>query len=84
MTGPGVGAVLAYGVVAVLLLSVSPLPAGAVLPGVPLLAVLGCPRSRTVPRRRHTVNGAGDGATPGPGPPRPPARPAPASRRAGS
>lgn len=40
MTGPGVGAVLAYGVVAVLLLSVSPLLAGVVLLGVPLLAVL--------------------------------------------
>ncbi|MYT13658.1 ATP-binding cassette domain-containing protein [Streptomyces sp. SID4951] len=40
MTGPGVGAVLAYGVVAVLLLSVSPLLATVVLLGVPLLAVL--------------------------------------------
>ncbi|MFG2096549.1 ABC transporter ATP-binding protein [Streptomyces sp. NPDC048612] len=40
MTGPGVGAVLAYGAVAVLLLTVSPLLAGVVLLGVPLLAVL--------------------------------------------
>ncbi|MGW2589636.1 ABC transporter ATP-binding protein [Streptomyces sp. NPDC001515] len=40
VTGPGVGAVLAYGVVAVLLLAVSPLLAAVVLLGVPLLAVL--------------------------------------------
>ncbi|MFE0189181.1 ABC transporter ATP-binding protein [Streptomyces sp. NPDC058989] len=40
MTGPGVGAVLAYGVVAVLMLGVSPLLAAVVLLGVPLLAVL--------------------------------------------
>ncbi|WP_432141969.1 ABC transporter ATP-binding protein [Streptomyces sp. bgisy084] len=40
MTGPGVGGVLAYGVVAVLLLTVSPLLAGVVLLGVPLLALL--------------------------------------------
>ncbi|MFF4277332.1 ABC transporter transmembrane domain-containing protein [Streptomyces kronopolitis] len=40
MTGPGVGAVLAYAVVAVLLLAVSPLLALVVLLGVPLLAVL--------------------------------------------
>ncbi|MGP8299026.1 ABC transporter transmembrane domain-containing protein [Streptomyces inhibens] len=40
MTGPGVGAVLAYVVVAVLLLAVSPLLAVVVLLGVPLLAVL--------------------------------------------
>lgn len=40
MTGPGVGGVLAYAVVAVLLLNVSPLLAGVVLLGVPLLAVL--------------------------------------------
>ncbi|MFD8546599.1 ABC transporter transmembrane domain-containing protein [Streptomyces sp. NPDC059649] len=39
MTGPGVGGVLAYGVVAVLLLSVSPLLAAVVLLGVPLLAL---------------------------------------------
>ncbi|MBL1094503.1 MULTISPECIES: ABC transporter transmembrane domain-containing protein [Streptomyces] len=39
MTGPGVGGVLAYGVVAVLLLAVSPLLAAVVLLGVPLLAV---------------------------------------------
>ncbi|MFB6440263.1 ABC transporter transmembrane domain-containing protein [Streptomyces sp. NPDC056411] len=40
MTGPGVGGVLAYGVVAVLLLGVSPLLAVVVLLGVPLLALL--------------------------------------------
>ncbi|MFI1736176.1 ABC transporter transmembrane domain-containing protein [Streptomyces sioyaensis] len=40
MTGPGVGAVLAYAVVAVLLLAVSPLLALVMLLGVPLLAVL--------------------------------------------
>ncbi|WP_411086277.1 ABC transporter ATP-binding protein [Streptomyces sp. 061-3] len=39
-TGPGVGAVLAYVVVAALLLTVSPLLAAVVLLGVPLLAVL--------------------------------------------
>ncbi|MFI8933317.1 ABC transporter transmembrane domain-containing protein [Streptomyces sp. NPDC053474] len=40
ITGPGVGAVLAYAVVAALLLSVSPLLAVLVLLGVPLLAVV--------------------------------------------
>ncbi|MFB7208450.1 ABC transporter transmembrane domain-containing protein [Streptomyces sp. NPDC056255] len=40
ITGPGVGAVLAFLVVAVLLLAVSPLLAAVVLLGVPLLAVL--------------------------------------------
>ncbi|MFE3887135.1 ABC transporter ATP-binding protein [Streptomyces lydicus] len=40
MTGPGVGGVLAYAVVAVLLLTVSPLLAAVVLLGVPVLAVL--------------------------------------------
>ncbi|MGW4897844.1 ABC transporter transmembrane domain-containing protein [Kitasatospora sp. NPDC004240] len=40
ITGPGVGAALAYAVVAVLLLSVSPLLAVVVLLGVPVLAVL--------------------------------------------
>ncbi|MGW6144953.1 ABC transporter transmembrane domain-containing protein [Streptomyces sp. NPDC055140] len=40
ITGPGVGAVLAYVVVAALLLTVSPLLAVVVLVGVPLLAVL--------------------------------------------
>ncbi|NYI04367.1 ABC transporter ATP-binding protein [Allostreptomyces psammosilenae] len=40
VTGPGVGAVVAYVVVAALLLSVSPLLAAVVLLGVPLLAVL--------------------------------------------
>ncbi|AQZ69050.1 putative ABC transporter transmembrane protein [[Actinomadura] parvosata subsp. kistnae] len=40
VTGPGVGAVLAYIVIAVLLLAVSPLLAAVVLLGVPLLVVL--------------------------------------------
>lgn len=40
VTGPGVGAVLSYVVVAALLLTVSPLLAAVVLLGVPLLAVL--------------------------------------------
>ncbi|NED87855.1 ABC transporter ATP-binding protein, partial [Streptomyces sp. SID11233] len=40
ITGPGVGSVLAYGVVAVLLLRISPLLAVVVLLGVPLLALL--------------------------------------------
>ncbi|GAA3109057.1 ABC transporter transmembrane domain-containing protein [Nonomuraea salmonea] len=40
VTGPGVGAVLAYIVVAVLLLAVSPVLAAVVLLGVPLLVVL--------------------------------------------
>ncbi len=40
VTGPGVGAVLAYATVAALLLAVSPLLAAVVLVGVPLLAVL--------------------------------------------
>ncbi|WP_371096062.1 ABC transporter transmembrane domain-containing protein [Streptomyces sanglieri] len=40
ITGPGVGAVLAFVVVAVLLLAVEPLLAAVVLLGVPLLAVL--------------------------------------------
>lgn len=40
ITGPGVGAVVAYCVVTVLLLSVSPLLAGVVLLGVPLIAII--------------------------------------------
>lgn len=40
ITGPGVGAVIAYGVVAALLLSVSPLLAAVILLGVPVLAIL--------------------------------------------
>lgn len=39
-TGPGVGAVLAYGAIAVLLLRVSPLLAVVILLGVPLLALV--------------------------------------------
>ncbi|WP_392674777.1 ABC transporter transmembrane domain-containing protein [Streptomyces sp. LN785] len=50
-TGPGVGAVVAYLVVAVLLLSISPLPAVVVLAGVPLLAVTVGP----LQRRLHGV-----------------------------
>ncbi|GAA2557148.1 MULTISPECIES: ABC transporter ATP-binding protein [Streptomyces] len=40
VVGPGVGAVVAYGVVAGLLLSVSPLLAGVVLLGVPVIALV--------------------------------------------
>ncbi|MFI5690382.1 ABC transporter transmembrane domain-containing protein [Kribbella sp. NPDC051586] len=39
VTGPGVGAVIAYAVVAVVLFTISPLLAGVVLAGVPLLAI---------------------------------------------
>lgn len=39
MTGPGIGAVVTYGVVAVILFGVSPVLAAVVLVGVPLLAV---------------------------------------------
>ncbi|HZX05458.1 ABC transporter ATP-binding protein [Kribbella sp.] len=39
VTGPGVGAVIAYGVVAVVLFTISPVLAAVVLAGVPLLAV---------------------------------------------
>lgn len=39
VTGPGVGAVIAYGVVAVVLFTISPLLAAVVLAGVPLLAL---------------------------------------------
>jgi ABC-type multidrug transport system fused ATPase/permease subunit len=39
VTGPGVGAVIAYGVVAVVLFTISPLLAVVVLAGVPLLAI---------------------------------------------
>lgn len=46
VTGPGVGAVLAYLVVAALLLSISPLLAVVVLAGVPLLAVTVGPLQR--------------------------------------
>src|SRR4029079_12414203 len=40
VTGPGVGAVVAYAVVAVVLFTISPLLAAVVLAGVPLLAVV--------------------------------------------
>jgi ABC-type multidrug transport system fused ATPase/permease subunit len=54
VTGPGVGAVVAYGGVAVLLLSISPLLAAVVLAGVPLLAV-------TVGPLLHRLQGVGAG-----------------------
>jgi ABC-type multidrug transport system fused ATPase/permease subunit len=50
MTGPGVGAVVAYGVVAVLLWSVSPLLALCVLLGVPAIAVVIGPLLRRLER----------------------------------
>ncbi|SDN94851.1 ABC-type multidrug transport system, ATPase and permease component [Lentzea jiangxiensis] len=50
-TGPGVGAVVAYGVTAVLLVRISPLIAVVVLLGVPVLAVVTGP----VLRRLHVV-----------------------------
>ncbi|MCG8921390.1 ABC transporter ATP-binding protein [Lentzea sp. CC55] len=50
-TGPGVGAVIAYGVTAVLLVRISPLIAVVVLLGVPVLAVVTGP----VLRRLHVV-----------------------------
>jgi ABC-type multidrug transport system fused ATPase/permease subunit len=58
VTGPGVGAVLAYLFIAALLLSVSPLLAGVVLLGVPVLVVLIGPllgrlRGREAVYRRH-------------------------------
>ena len=48
VTGPGVGSVVAYGVVAVLLLRISMLLAVVVLVGVPLLAVLVGPALRSL------------------------------------
>ncbi|GHH46226.1 ABC transporter transmembrane domain-containing protein [Lentzea cavernae] len=53
-TGPGVGAVVAYGVTAVLLVRISPLVAVVVLLGVPVLAVVTGP----VLRRLHSVEAA--------------------------
>lgn len=50
-TGPGVGAVVAYAVTAVLLVGISPLVAVVVLLGVPVLAVVTAP----VLRRLHVV-----------------------------
>lgn len=56
--GPGVGAVVAYGVVAGLLLSVSPLLASVVLLGVPVIAlVVGPLAGRLQGRRRSTGSG---------------------------
>ncbi|MEU9335179.1 ABC transporter ATP-binding protein [Streptomyces sp. NPDC048290] len=51
VVGPGVGAVVAYGVVAALLLSVSPQLAGVVLLGVPLVVVLVGPLMRRLQGR---------------------------------
>lgn len=58
VTGPGVGAVVAYAVVAVVLFGISPLLAAVVLAGVPLLAVAVGPFLRRIERaggdyRRH-------------------------------
>ncbi|GAA4703811.1 ABC transporter ATP-binding protein [Phytohabitans rumicis] len=53
MTGPGVGAVLAYAVVAVLLWSVSPFLALCVLLGVPAMAVLVGPLLRRLESAEH-------------------------------
>ncbi|MGW6276391.1 ABC transporter ATP-binding protein [Kribbella sp. NPDC055071] len=50
VTGPGVGAVIAYGVVAVVLLTISPLLAAVVLAGVPLLAIAVGPFLRRIER----------------------------------
>lgn len=50
ITGPGFGAALAYGVVAVLLLKISPLLAVVVLAGVPVLAVVVGPMLRRLQR----------------------------------
>lgn len=50
MTGPGVGAVLSYAVVAVLLWTVSPALASCVLLGVPAIALLAAPLLRRLER----------------------------------
>ncbi|WP_084504534.1 ABC transporter ATP-binding protein [Actinoplanes sp. N902-109] len=50
VTGPGIGAVLAYGIVAVLLLRISPLLAVVVLAGVPVLALAVGPMLRSLQR----------------------------------
>ena len=50
VTGPGVGAVVAYAVVAVVLFTISPLLAAVVLAGVPLLAVAIGPFLRRIER----------------------------------
>jgi ABC-type multidrug transport system fused ATPase/permease subunit len=53
MTGPGVGAVLAYGVVAVVLWSVSPFLALTVLLGVPAIAIVVGPLLRRLEGAEH-------------------------------
>ncbi|MEH1127701.1 ABC transporter ATP-binding protein [Micromonospora sp. CPCC 206061] len=53
MTGPGVGAVLAYAVVAVLLWSVSPFLALFVLLGVPVMTILAGPLLRRLENAEH-------------------------------
>ena len=50
VTGPGLGAVIAYIVVAVVLVSVSPLLALVVLAGIPLLAITIGPPLRRIER----------------------------------
>lgn len=50
VTGPGVGAVVAYAVVAVLLFNISPLLAAVILAGVPLLAIAVGPLLRPIER----------------------------------
>jgi len=57
MTGPGVGAVVAYGVVALVLWSVSPLLALFVLLGVPSVALLVGPLLRRLERAEHVYRG---------------------------
>lgn len=63
ISGPGVGAVLAYGVVAALLLSVSPLLAAVVVLGVPVLIVLMRPLLGRLQRVEMTYRGHQVGLT---------------------
>ena len=90
MTGPGVGAVIAYAVIAVVLWSVSPLLALCVLLGVPAIALVIGPLLRRLerarvrlpapagrphhPGRRHRGRAAGAGRGRRPRPVRPPVR----------
>ncbi|WP_326555556.1 ABC transporter ATP-binding protein [Micromonospora sp. NBC_01813] len=54
LTGPGVGAIIAYGVVAVLLWMVSPALAACILIGVPVIALLLGPMVRRLDRAEQT------------------------------
>lgn len=54
ITGPGVGAAIAYIVIAVLLLSLSPLLAAVVLLGVPVVAIIVGPLFQRVQRATHS------------------------------